>query len=298
MATQEEYDWLISRLKERADNGDTAAMKNLGDAYFQGKSGKEKNYSAAFPYWKSAADHGELSVAGKVGGAMIFGIGCAKDVRGAIPYLTKGADYGDAMAQYQLGLCYESGNGCAENHQLAIKYYRMSALQNLPDAQYRLGLLLFMNKDTEYLHWVCCAHINGVNDATDLLNEWVQNNPSFRETIDWQINKIKEKGIKPESTSSSTSSSSSEGCYVATAVYGSYDCPQVWTLRRYRDNDLASTWHGRAFIRAYYAISPTIVKYFGNATIFQNFWRKRLDKLVKRLHDRGIEETPYCDKEY
>ena len=25
------------------------------------------------------------------------------------------------------------------------------------------------------------------------------------------------------------------GCYVATAVYGSYDCPQVWTLRRVRD---------------------------------------------------------------
>ena len=44
------------------------------------------------------------------------------------------------------------------------------------------------------------------------------------------------------------------GCYVATAVYGSYDCPQVWTLRRYRDYTLAETWHGRAFIRTYYAI--------------------------------------------
>ena len=34
-------------------------------------------------------------------------------------------------------------------------------------------------------------------------------------------------------SSSGTSSSSSGGCYVATAVYGSYDCPQVWTLRRF-----------------------------------------------------------------
>ena len=41
------------------------------------------------------------------------------------------------------------------------------------------------------------------------------------------------------------------GCYVATAVYGSYDCPEVWTLRRYRDFELASTWYGRAFIRTY-----------------------------------------------
>ena len=36
---------------------------------------------------------------------------------------------------------------------------------------------------------------------------------------------------------------SSGGCYVATAVYGSYDCPQVWTLRRYRDDTLAETWY-------------------------------------------------------
>ena len=33
----------------------------------------------------------------------------------------------------------------------------------------------------------------------------------------------------------------SGGCYVATCVYGSYDCPQVWTLRRFRDNTLAET---------------------------------------------------------
>ena len=26
-----------------------------------------------------------------------------------------------------------------------------------------------------------------------------------------------------------------QGCYIATCVYGSYDCPQVWILRRYRD---------------------------------------------------------------
>ena len=38
-------------------------------------------------------------------------------------------------------------------------------------------------------------------------------------------------------------------CYVATAVYGSYDCPEVWTLRRFRDNTLEETWYGRAFIR-------------------------------------------------
>lgn len=53
------------------------------------------------------------------------------------------------------------------------------------------------------------------------------------------------------------------GCHVATCVYGSHDCPQVWSLRRFRDDTLAKNIFGRAFIRTYYAISPTIVRWFG-----------------------------------
>ena len=95
----------------------------------------------------------------------------------------------------------------------------------------------------------------------------------------------------PQSTSSNNS-----GCYVATAVYGSYDCPQVWTLRRFRDYTLAETWYGRAFVKTYYAISPTLVKWFGETTWFKKIWRVPLDKLVSRLQNKGVEDTPYNDK--
>lgn len=88
------------------------------------------------------------------------------------------------------------------------------------------------------------------------------------------------------------------GCYVATAVYGSYDCPQVWTLRRYRDYTLAETWHGRAFIKAYYTISPTLVKWFGNTPWFKKLWRGKLDKMVKRLNNDGVLNTPYEDRNW
>lgn len=88
------------------------------------------------------------------------------------------------------------------------------------------------------------------------------------------------------------------GCYVATAVYGSYDCPQVWTLRRYRDDTLATTWYGRAFIHTYYAISPTLVKWFGDATWFKNMWKPKLDRMVMRLNQEGVESTPYQDKNW
>ena len=85
------------------------------------------------------------------------------------------------------------------------------------------------------------------------------------------------------SSGSSSSSSSSSGCYVATCVYGSYDCPEVWTLRRFRDYSLAKSWYGRLFIKMYYAVSPTIVKWFGDMEWFKHIWRSRLDRFVQKL---------------
>ena len=88
------------------------------------------------------------------------------------------------------------------------------------------------------------------------------------------------------------------GCYVATCVYGSYDCPEVWTLRRYRDMKLAQSWHGRAFVHIYYAISPTIVKVFGERKWFKAVWKQYLDCKVKRLQMKGFESSPYNDQEW
>lgn len=85
------------------------------------------------------------------------------------------------------------------------------------------------------------------------------------------------------------------GCYVATAVYGSYDCPQVWTLRRFRDYTLAKSRLGRLFVRTYYAVSPTLVKWFGNSGWFRSLCKPALDELVSRLHRQGVADTPYHD---
>ncbi len=117
-----------------------------------------------------------------------------------------------------------------------------------------------------------------------------------------EIKKLDPTYIGPMETNRNSSSyppsNNSGGCYVATAVYGSYDCPQVWTLRRYRDNDLATTWYGRGFICIYYAISPTLVKWFGHTEWFKKMWKGKLDKMVKKLQDKGYDSTPYEDKQW
>lgn len=90
----------------------------------------------------------------------------------------------------------------------------------------------------------------------------------------------------------------SGGCYVATAVYGSYDCPEVWTLRRFRDYRLAQTRRGRLFVKLYYATSPTIVRIFGNTTVFSRILKAPLDMMVRKCRESGLTDTPYEDMEW
>lgn len=91
------------------------------------------------------------------------------------------------------------------------------------------------------------------------------------------------------------SSTQGGGCYIATAVYGSYDCPEVWTLRRYRDLKLSKTIYGRMFIKVYYTISPWLVKRFGRTRFFNRFWKRRLDRMVQRLNQKGCSDEMYFD---
>ena len=135
--------------------------------------------------------------------------------------------------------------------------------------------------NTEYLE-IICAYVL-YQDGT--LATYTKNNiKSFPATQNYTAQ------------NSSTQNNSSGGCYIATSVYGSYDCPQVWTLRRFRDFTLAETWYGRAFIRTYYAISPTLVKWFGHTEWFKRMWKGKLDRMVANLNAEGVEDTPYEDK--
>ena len=96
---------------------------------------------------------------------------------------------------------------------------------------------------------------------------------------------------KPASTTTTNSSSTNqsapakkEGCYIATAVYGSYDVPEVMTLRRFRDETLRNSVLGRWFIRVYYRLSPPIANRLKNATRINRFVRRILDKFVEKLN--------------
>lgn len=93
-----------------------------------------------------------------------------------------------------------------------------------------------------------------------------------------------------------TQAPAKKGCYIATCVYGSYDCPEVWRLRRFRDQCLEERWYGPALIRLYYAVSPWLVRRFGGGRLFRGFWKWYLGRLDMRLKIRGISGESYEDR--
>lgn len=76
------------------------------------------------------------------------------------------------------------------------------------------------------------------------------------------------------------------GCYIATAVYGSYEAPAVMTLRRFRDATLQASGAGRAFVRFYYAISPPLADWLSAAPRANAIVRRVLDRVVVGLDRR------------
>ena len=93
-----------------------------------------------------------------------------------------------------------------------------------------------------------------------------------------------------------TSQQAKGGCYIATAVYGSYDCPELWVLRRFRDQSLLASRLGRFAVAAYYATSPALVRLFGRRSWFTTAIRPVMNTLVERLRRAGYEQTPYVDR--
>lgn len=107
------------------------------------------------------------------------------------------------------------------------------------------------------------------------------------------LNDLANREINPKVTE--TTEKKSGGCYIATAVYGSYDCPEVWILRRYRDFYLMNNSFGRMFVKLYYKVSPTLVKMFGNTKIFNYVFKAFLDKKIELLKEKGYSDNRYND---
>jgi hypothetical protein len=67
--------------------------------------------------------------------------------------------------------------------------------------------------------------------------------------------------------------SKSSGCFIATAVYGKEDAPEVQILRHFRDEVLLISFMGRRFVSFYYQFSPYAAKLIGKSVFVKSIIR-------------------------
>lgn len=79
----------------------------------------------------------------------------------------------------------------------------------------------------------------------------------------------------------------SGGCFIATAVYGSYNSPEIIVLRKFRNTYLLTNTLGKIIVQAYYLISPKIAEYIHHKPYIIRILKKYLlDKIVKFISQR------------
>ena len=320
---------LIAKLEKDIIEGDVQSMVWLGDIYYKGADKIQPDINKAFTYWEMAADAGNAMCCTKIAMSYYHGMNVDEDKAKAYKYFKKAASLDEPEALYFLGQEYNEGNlkDTENSYDMAKSYLDRAARKGHAQAQIDLSGLMFKDDSAtvdDVLFWLACAYLHkGTKEsqqANNIMQGMVERNiPGGKERIVEKVEEVKngypqylknssymgdkideayKRGLQFDKNqyAVSTENNSSEGCYIATAVYGSYNCPEVWTLRRFRDFYLRRSNIGNSFVNIYYKISPKIVELFGDTKCFNIFNRKILNKFVKYLNSKGYESNPYYDR--
>jgi hypothetical protein len=80
--------------------------------------------------------------------------------------------------------------------------------------------------------------------------------------------------------------SDDDACYIATAVYGSLDAPEVLALRSFRDEVLMKSPLGQTFVSVYYEHSPYYAEKLKDHRYINHCVKLVLDKIVELVEAR------------
>ena len=193
----------------------------------------------------------------------------------AFDLLQKLVNEGFVEANMDLAVCYIDGLGTQKDHQKARQLMEEALRSQKIDASMKESIQTML---------------------TDLNNGRFGTDSSYNSSVNGGNISHTDSGVTYRPLDNG--SNKNGGCYIATCVYGSYDCPAVWVLRRFRDDKLAATRMGRLFIKCYYAISPALVKKFGGKDWFRNTWKALLDPFIDKLKKEGFSDHRYQDRRW
>lgn len=129
--------------------------------------------------------------------------------------------------------------------------------------------------------------IDELNKATDY--GWkIRVNPIYGNVNAWQWKNISEiigdDIVQKIASSGDANIEKKNGCYIATLCYGSYECDEVLTLKKYRDQILTKKTYGKIIIAFYNLFSPKLVAILFNKTKFNTTIKNILiEPIIKRI---------------
>ena len=132
-----------------------------------------KNYTAAVPKLKAAAEKGHKKAQYRLGRCYDKGHGVTANDAQAFAWYSKSAAQEYAKAQYAVGKCYKDGRGVEKDRKKAVAWFSKAAKQDNADGQYALGKSYLKGKGVEAdekkaKSWLLKA-VNNPKDGTDIL---------------------------------------------------------------------------------------------------------------------------------
>ena len=141
--------------------------------YYEGKDGKDQDYTNAYSLFLEAAEAGHIEAQSYLSKMLSLGEGIDVDMEESVKWGLLAAEAGDADAQNRLGVRYCNGEGVQQDYTVAAKWFLRSANAGFPKAIGNIAYLYGVGKgvtqsDEDALRWAAKAAANGI-DNTELL---------------------------------------------------------------------------------------------------------------------------------
>lgn len=151
---------LIATLELLIEKGNYAACFDLGQLYYLGDKGVQKDVPRAMTYFKEAANHGIAMAAYQLGRIYETGGDGELPPNQALSFewYARAAQEGIPEAENNLGSCYFFGRGVGNDFEKAFQLYKSSAEKGNSEAEMNVG--------------ICYAAGKGVNQDYALAFSW------------------------------------------------------------------------------------------------------------------------------
>jgi len=156
--------------EREAAKGSAKAQFLLGLLSERGTGKRKKDVSAAFKWFRKAAEQGHPQAQYKIAAAYHFGKGIAVDPELAVLWYRRAAGQGVGEAQHNLAHMLLNGIGTARSAGEAARWYAENARQGFGPSQLALGYLYLQGTGViadmaEAWAWFRAAEVRGVDGA-------------------------------------------------------------------------------------------------------------------------------------